>query len=149
MSKLSLGFTGTRTGMTVTQVVAVVNRLQLIAAQQHEVLIVHHGDCKGADEQFHRLVFAHLPDASIVLHPPIDNKLRAFCSGGCTVLMPRGYLLRNKDIVRASDIVLAAPATKHEVLRSGTWATIRYARKYGKECVVFPPLPHRVATQKE
>ena len=146
---MRIGFTGTRTGMTVAQVVAVVNRLQLIAALRHEVLIVHHGDCMGADEQFHKLVFSHLPDARIVLHPPTNNALRAFCSGGCTVLTPRGYLLRNKDIVHASDIVLAAPATQHEVLRSGTWATIRYARKYGKECVVFPPLPHRVATQKE
>jgi len=36
-------------------------------------------------------------------------------------------------------LVLACPAQKREQLRSGTWATIRYARKTGvKMFVIFP-----------
>jgi hypothetical protein len=40
----------------------------------------------------------------------------------------KSYLDRNHDIVDSCSILLALP-TGQEILPSGTWATIRYARR--------------------
>jgi hypothetical protein len=48
-------------------------------------------------------------------------------------------LERNTEIVKACDVLIATPKEQDEVLRSGTWATIRRARKYDKKlAVIFP-----------
>jgi predicted Rossmann fold nucleotide-binding protein DprA/Smf involved in DNA uptake len=44
-------------------------------------------------------------------------------------------LERNHLIVAACDVLNAAPLQDEEILRSGTWATIRYARKAGKTVI--------------
>lgn len=49
-----------------------------------------------------------------------------------------GYMKRNDVLVAACDILLAFPRTKSEELRSGTWATVRRARKEGKPVWYFP-----------
>lgn len=46
-------------------------------------------------------------------------------------------LARNRRIVAAVDVLIAAPETDREELRSGTWATIRYARAAGKPVVML------------
>lgn len=48
------------------------------------------------------------------------------------------YMARNDRIVAYSDVLLAWPLTAVEELRSGTWATIRRARKQGKEVRIYP-----------
>jgi predicted Rossmann fold nucleotide-binding protein DprA/Smf involved in DNA uptake len=48
-------------------------------------------------------------------------------------------LERNKDIVSESDFLIAAPDSKKERLRSGTWATVRHARKLGKRVMILEP----------
>ena len=46
---------------------------------------------------------------------------------------PKPYLKRNEDIVNKCDVLIACPIDKNkEILRSGTWATIRKARKLNK-----------------
>lgn len=58
----------------------------------------------------------------------------------CNIEYPvKPPLKRNYDIVDACDILLAAPRTLTEELRSGTWATIRYARKTGKKYLILAP----------
>ena len=52
---------------------------------------------------------------------------------------PRPYLSRNKDIVRETDMLIATPAEAEEQRRSGTWSTIRFARKLGKPVFVIWP----------
>lgn len=42
-----------------------------------------------------------------------------------------GELARNREIVRDVDVLIAAPRTDREELRSGTWSTVRYARRKG------------------
>lgn len=43
--------------------------------------------------------------------------------------VPGGYLKRDDALVEGADLLLAFPETMNEVLRSGTWSTIRRAWK--------------------
>lgn len=131
---LSVGFTGTQRGLAADQ------RERLITVLRNFYLTeFHHGDCKGADEQAHSIMqtFAVSP-FRIIIHPPDKVAKRAFCSGG-DLEAAKPYLVRNRDIVNACDILVACPATMEEVLRSGTWSTLRYARKQGKKTIIIFP----------
>jgi hypothetical protein len=59
--------------------------------------------------------------------------------GDVTILEPKLYMERNHDVVHACDFLLALPGTDHEVVRSGTWATVRYARKIARGYQVVLP----------
>lgn len=90
--------------------------------------VLHHGDCVGADAASHAVALGL--HARIVVHPPLNPKLRAFCKGADEVLPPRAYLTRNRHIAHDSrDGLIALPESRFEVLRSGTWSTVRYARE--------------------
>lgn len=127
---MKIGFTGSREGMTHEQACTV-------SALLSGAIQVHHGDCVGADADMHAL--ALLADVPIVLHPPTDPKARAFCKGAAMSWPEAPYITRNHQIVDACDILIAAPAQTNEVLRSGTWATVRYARKRGIPVKVIGP----------
>ena len=89
----------------------------------------------GADEQAELL--ARGLGYVTVAHPPTNPHLRAYTTSDIT-LDPADYLVRNRAIVDAADVMIACPDGP-ERLRSGTWATIRYARKVGKDlCVIGP-----------
>jgi hypothetical protein len=118
-----IGFTGTQDGMTEKQRAALKRLLE-----QLDVSVFRHGDCVGADTEAHELVRAALPSCRIYVHPPTDEKLRSFCKGDLE-LKAKKYLDRNRDIVDGCELLIAASKTEKEVLRSGTWSTIRYARK--------------------
>lgn len=131
---MKIGFTGTRKGMTNHQVESLIVMLK---KNWHDGSEFHHGDCIGADFEANMIAIKH--GYNIIIHPPINEKLRAFCSGDI-ILEPKDYLTRNKDIVNMCDILIACPATFKEELRSGTWSTIRYAMKMNK--YVRTLLPH-------
>lgn len=124
-----VGFTGSRNGLNDTQQTAI--RACLIELGANEV---HHGDCVGADKAFDAI--AHELGLKVVIHPPSDEKMRAFCSG--EVLPAKKFIDRNHDIVDACVILIGAPTGSKEQRRSGTWATIRYARKQCVEVRLFP-----------
>jgi len=52
---------------------------------------------------------------------------------------PKPYLERNHNIVDESELLIACPKSKEEELRSGTWATVRYARKKGVRIILIYP----------
>lgn len=56
-----------------------------------------------------------------------------------SILPVKAYLDRIKDIVDMSDILIATPESVKEVLRSGTWSTVRYAKRAGKEVIICNP----------
>lgn len=87
----------------------------------------HHGDCIGADYEAH-VIFRRIFDDGVVIHPPADPKKRAF-AGGTRVLREKSYRERNQGIVNSVDRMIATPSGYAEELRSGTWMTIRMARK--------------------
>lgn len=127
------GFTGTQRGMSGPQ-------LDKLAQLLNETTIAqfHHGDCIGADSEAHDLVRDLLPETEIVVHPPYDNRKRAF-NRGDKLREAKGYMDRNEDIVEESEILIAAPSEFEEKIRSGTWATIRRARQAGKRVIIIYP----------
>lgn len=133
-----VGFTGTREGLLPGQESALREYLGHIGVD----VVLHHGDCVGADAKAHQIA-VDLGITQIIIHPPSESKLRARCGcrpdHGDQVLPPKSYLQRNHDIVDASEVLLACPKTRTEELRSGTWATIRYARSLGREVVIMNP----------
>jgi hypothetical protein len=127
---MKVGFSGSRLGMTAPQLAQIAHLLE-----EHGATELHHGDCVGADAEVHALAVAR--GIRVVLHPPKDPKLRAFCLAAES-RPPKGYLVRNADIVRETDLLLAAPSGPEQP-RSGTWATIRRAIELGRPvCVVLP-----------
>lgn len=98
----------------------------------------HHGDCIGADEEAHNAVRAYNLLIPITVHPPTDDSRRAFKQGDFA-RDPTPFLERNRHIVEASEILIACPATETETKRSGTWSTIRYAAKQGREIHIILP----------
>jgi len=133
-----IGFTGTRNGMTKKQKESFHNLIDAVSVKEFL-----HGDCVGSDEEAHKMVYELIKIAKgqrirIMGYPPKYNKYRAFCN--CDVfLKPKEYLDRNRDIVDNSEILIATSATDKEELRSGTWSTIRYARKKNRLIYIILP----------
>lgn len=131
-----VGFTGTERGMNAHQ-------LEMLDLVLHMLKIkgaryAHHGDCVGADAQFDTL--ARMVGYLMYIHPPLDPKARAFCGRKGDIIFPeKPYLARNVDIVVASEILLAGPRTLHEERRSGTWYTVRQARKRERMYFIIKP----------
>ncbi len=139
---MRISFTGTQKGMTKEQRVTFLSLIEKLNPEEF-----HHGDCIGADEDAHSLVraknsFHRVPSylTTIIIHPPINPKKRAFCGPYQTKELPKkDYLARNHDIVDCADTLIACPKDIFEEKRSGTWATIRYAHKQKKKIWIILP----------
>lgn len=130
-----VGFTGTQHGMTPAQAA---DLRQYFVRHRDEITEFHHGDCIGADEQAHNIAVEVLGEDKIFIHPPKDTKKQAFCESP-HILPPLEYLTRNLNIVRASDILIAAPKSETEELRSGTWSTVRRAIEMKRPVMMLHP----------
>ncbi|TWU06515.1 hypothetical protein [Stieleria varia] len=117
---MKIGFTGSRNGMTEQQRTRFRQLLNQTCASE-----AHHGDCVGADADFHAICVEL--GVAVVVHPPSNSKSRAICSPVSERRPPLPYLQRNQTIVR-STVALIAAVSGPERVRSGTWATIRFAR---------------------
>ena len=127
---LKIGFTGTRHGMTMRQEKELE---KLVKAKDFREF--HHGMCIGSDEQAHAIVFDKAPQANIIGHPPKADSSKATMD--CNkVVAADSWHRRNKDIVDSSDYLIATPDAK-ERAGSGTWKTVRYARKKGKRIYII------------
>lgn len=130
-----IGFTGTHYGMTTAQkdmLKALLGAIVLSSTGEF-----HHGDCIGADSEAHDIALATgwlLP----VIHPPTDDKKRAWKKAE-RIAEPLPYLQRNKVIVNETDQLIAAPQGYREVRKSGTWATVRYARTLRRPIRIIMP----------
>lgn len=137
----SISFSGTQVGMTQEQKRMVRNLVGELWPNN-----AHHGDCMGADEEFHNIVLEEVPDCLIHIHPGTDNfgemPKRAHCDGPddrIRIYEPKPYLMRNIDIVRQSEALIAAPQQAEMTTRSGTWSTVRKAKRYKKVLYVVLP----------
>ena len=144
----TFAFTGTRQGMTDQQL----NRLGKLLLELRPTHM-NNGDCVGADAEAQDLCAMLSFGPTIKLYPAFEcgHPLRwgQFCcpnKGGPyrhekvvyinRILKP---LTRNKVMVDSAQYTIACPAEAHEVLRSGTWSTIRYTRKVGKRLYLIHP----------
>jgi hypothetical protein len=132
-----VGFTGTREGMSEFQLKEFRDRMIMLKVGGSKIL--HHGGCIGADLEAH--IVARALGFVMHVHPSnikhMQAKLR--CGTWTVYLEEKKPLDRNKDIVKVCDILIAAPFTESEIHRSGTWATIRYARKKDKDHIIIYP----------
>jgi hypothetical protein len=139
---MRLGVTGTRHGITNQQLLRLQDLIISSAATE-----LHHGDCQGADAVAHftvlnsragRLV-SGFPRIDLIVHPPDRDAWRAFCQGYDFIRDPLPYLARDDALVNESDLLIAAPRTTVEETRSGTWATVRRARKQYLPIIIVSP----------
>jgi len=126
-----VGFTGTQIGMTAAQKETFRGILRFL-----DPTSFHHGDCIGADAEAQGM--AAEMDCPTVGHPPDNASKRAFCDD--TRSHPtKPYLERNRDIVDSVKVMIATPKGFEEELRSGTWATVRYAKRIGRYVHIIWP----------
>jgi len=122
-------FTGTKKGMTDKQK----NIARGLISRASEF---HHGSCIGADQEAGDIALSL--GLKVIIHPPILTKYKANCTG-TEIREPKSYMVRDKDIVDEGDYLIATPKGFSEELRSGTWATVRYARKKNKLIYIILP----------
>jgi len=135
---MMIGYTGTQKGMTEQQKNILRKMLGEIYGNDFYQfpMIFHHGDCIGGDEEACEIALEI--GFELHCHPPINPNKRAFVESKY-MEDERPYLDRNHDIVNACHTIFAAPFEKEEMLRSGTWATIRYAKKRNKRLFIIYP----------
>jgi hypothetical protein len=136
MSTAILGFTGTRKGLSTAQRDAL--RLLLATEGPREF---HHGACRGADEEAVELADDALGDAVVIVaHPQsfwprLVSKIALNLSVSHRLRLPPRE--RNARIVAAVGKLVACPwAPEDADWKSGTWATVRIARRAGVPVVV-------------
>lgn len=140
MRDLQLAISGTRYQIPSWQAegaIALMERLRPSA--------VHHGCCTGADEVL-GLAACEFGSAPTIVGHPAKGVPFWFRSTKvpCDFLQPElPPLERNKVMVAACHVLIACPSTSDPNARSGTWATIRAAKKLlGRSMhliAVFPP----------
>jgi len=158
---MKISFTGTQEGMTQWQGEELQARLTELKCSE-----LINGGCIGADEQ--SIAFAINAGVSIFHFYPsnLKHKQSALASLGATegymdigtdigrtinikIERERPALERNKLIVDESEVLIAAPKEHKHTLRSGTWATIRYAWKRKKKVIIIPPIVREDDNGKE
>ena len=113
--------------------------------REYEVTEIHHGGCKGADAEFDTICHAECigvhPRSQfvIVVHPSDVKGMHGLVMQPCTLLEEYPPLERNHHIVDAVELMIATPGGMHEMLRSGTWACIRYARRRHRDTYIVWP----------
>jgi hypothetical protein len=123
---MTVGFTGTRAGLSEEQARQLRHVLSLlrhadIAVQQPTLFL--DGDCaRGADRQARQIAEAHGCKSEPV--PPKDQTAAEL-------------LARDRVIAQRCHILVAAPLTDTEQVRSGTWYTVRQARDLQKPVVML------------
>lgn len=128
-----LGFTGTTKGMTDAQHRVV---REFLLSQADRITETHNGGATGVDLQCFVMTREFLPTELDHIWPssyhhggPLSFVHELTSLNRVWIHEPLPPLERNHEIVNHCTDLLACPGEMTEQLRSGTWATIRYARK--------------------
>lgn len=104
----------------------------------------HHGWCIGADDE--AAAIAKVAGCTVIAHPgfskgkPDDTTFRAMNEHYNDAVLPaKEFIARDHDIVDITECLVAAPHGEKELVRSGTWTTVRYARKKNRNIVMVWP----------
>jgi hypothetical protein len=128
----SIGVTATREGLTIQQLQWTEGFLK-----RNSTHVLHHGDCVGGDEEL-AIMFSKF-GIYIIAHPGSTPALRAKSRYNDLTLPNSNNLFRNSVIVKSSALVIAYPKGSVEEIRSGTWFTIRYAKKENARIIIVGP----------
>jgi hypothetical protein len=133
-----VSLTGTQRGLRLAQKDSFVDEVENLKRNGTEFFF--HGGCVGADELMHIIVnsYGYSLDKLIVWPSNIIRK-QARLTGQFTLMPADDPLKRNKKLVDMCDFLVACPGEQAEVLRSGTWMTIRYARSLKRKHVIIYP----------
>ena len=132
---MTIGFTGTRLGMTGIQRSLV---RQMLEYKRPRVVV--HGGCVGADSDFHDIVRLLFSKRQCQVHVfPSNIRGTHGHIDGDVVFAEHPPLQRNGFIVSLSDELIACPEGCQETNRSGTWSTVRRARKKKIPIHIFYP----------
>lgn len=125
---VNVGFTGTRYGMSDRQKQQLRMLLRTFSRQIDEF---HHGCARGADTEavaiLNGIRTTWPADAGHVVEVPHPPKSQT----------PPDLLARNRAIVLAVQILIAAPQDDDERIRSGTWYTVRQARRWAMPVITL------------
>jgi hypothetical protein len=133
MSELyRIGLTATRDGLAPLQAQSLFRFFKHLKPGE-----LHEGVCIGGDEQ--AWVMAKSLGWRTVGHPgKVPARLQGRVLDRDEVRLGRPPLDRNRDIVDETEELVALPKGPEE-LRSGTWSTVRYARKLGRQITIIWP----------
>ena len=122
---MTVTFTGTQKGLSARQLEFVTH---MLTTNPPELLI--HGGCVGADAEVDTIAaMLNIPREVYPSNIPAKHGHLYSMVGKITVHPPMEPLKRNRLMVDKADGVIACPSSDKEVVRSGTWATVRYARR--------------------
>lgn len=136
-----IGFTGTRDKVTRIQKERLAAFLYNMSLHRYDRLF--HGGAENADEEAHNLAqqFSYsieiFPCNGDRRHYWLDRKVK---NGEATLIHATNKPLdRNRVIAERCNYLVAVPYQMDEIQRSGTWATVRYAREKRKSLtIIFP-----------
>ena len=133
---MRIGFTGTLEGLTKSQGGSFIQLVEFLGITEFE-----HGDALGADCESHNILLDNniLKSDNIFKRPCYILNKRAFTKEGSLLEEPIAPIERNHKIVNEIEILIGCPKGFEEELRSGTWATIRYAKKTNKLTYIIYP----------
>jgi hypothetical protein len=135
--QMILGVTGTRTNVMKVQVRGLWAEYK--AAGEFRLI---HGGAIGGDEiadsvaRLYNLLSVDIYPCEPKRYEYWQRKIKDDITTIHEVRLP---LVRNRIIARDCDRLLALPREMQETLRSGTWATVRYARQNKKPITILFP----------
>lgn len=130
--KRPLGMTGTRNGMNKFQAL---NAFKLIKFFDPNEL--HHGAAIGADAQCHEITM--LLNIRAIAHRPSKTEFMAPCKGAIN-RSPKPYLVRDRDIVNESKLMLSFPKEEWTGYnKGGTAYTTKYSLDREVPIIIITP----------
>lgn len=154
---MKISFTGTQQGMTEFQKLELARLLK----DEFNCSELIHGECMGADYEATEVAISvgvkifHLFPGDIkaknLKYFPASEVGKAQDLSGIIYTREKEEkpTFRNIKIVDAGEILIAAPKEHTMSVRSGTWATVRYAWRKRKKVIVIPPIIREEETNNE
>lgn len=127
----SIGVTASREGLTDPQKNWIEDFLEGNLAY-----VLHHGMCKGGDIEL--AVLFRKYNTYIIAHPGHIRHMRAASPANDLILPWSHTLVRNRIIVNHSELILGFPKVPYAT-DSGTWHTIKFAKKQKTPLFVIGP----------
>lgn len=132
-----IAFTASRSGLTPEQRQFLE---KILPGFYNQPVVWHLGDCVGGDVEIAQLLHRYKGLVWVLYAHPCDlTAQRAYFDKYDLEDPALPPLKRNRVMVDLSTNLYAFPSSFHEVQRSGTWATIRYAYRRGKMTTIINP----------